>query len=115
MAFAPDVQVFPGGRVDEADLDPAVQARSVVAPEAASEALGGGLAPLHALGGVLAADREAFEEVGVLLADHEAGADLAGARRRLLVSSAAWPAIVETLDMRLRTDLLVPLSRWVTP
>ena len=115
MAFAPDVQVFPGGRVDEADLDPAVQARSVVAPEAASEALGGDLPPIDALGAYVAAIREAFEEVGVLLADHEAGADLAGARRRLLVSSAAWPAIVETLDMRLRTDLLVPLSRWVTP
>jgi len=29
MAFAPDVHVFPGGRVDEADLDASVQARSV--------------------------------------------------------------------------------------
>ena len=38
MAFAPDVHVFPGGRVDELDLSPAVQARSVVTPEAASDA-----------------------------------------------------------------------------
>src|SRR5919109_1651143 len=115
MAFAPDVHVFPGGRVDEADLDPAVQARSVVTPKAASEALGGDLPPVDALGAYIAAIREAFEEVGILLADHAPGADLAAARRRLLDSPNAFPSIAEALDLRLRTDHLVPLSRWVTP
>jgi glyoxylase-like metal-dependent hydrolase (beta-lactamase superfamily II)/8-oxo-dGTP pyrophosphatase MutT (NUDIX family) len=115
MAFAPDVHVFPGGRVDEADLDPAVQARSVVTPKGASEALGGDLLPVDALGAYIAAIREAFEEVGILLADHAPGADLAAARRRLLDSPNAFPSIAEALDLRLRTDHLVPLSRWVTP
>lgn len=115
MAFAPDVHVFPGGRVDEADLDAAIQARSVVLPEAAAVALGGDLSPTEALGAYVAAIREAFEEVGILLADHPPGADLIAARQRLLESPGAFPAIAETLDLRLRTDRLVPLSRWVTP
>ena len=115
MAFAPDVHVFPGGRVDEADLDASVQARSVTSPEAAATALGGDLPPVDALGAYIAAIREAFEEVGILLADHDADADLGDARATLLASAAAWPSIVDRLDLRLRTDLLVPLSRWVTP
>jgi glyoxylase-like metal-dependent hydrolase (beta-lactamase superfamily II)/8-oxo-dGTP pyrophosphatase MutT (NUDIX family) len=115
MAFAPDVHVFPGGRVDEADLDPSVQARSVVSPAAASDGLGGDLPPVDALGAYIAAIREAFEEVGILLADVPGSADLADARDRLLRSPSAWRSIVEDFDLRLRTDLLVPLSRWVTP
>ena len=115
MAFAPDVHVFPGGRVDQADLDPKVQARSVVRPDAASDSLGGDLAPVDALGAYIAAIREAFEEVGILLGDHDPRADLGEARRRLVDSAGAWPSVAEELDLRLRTDLLVPLSRWVTP
>ena len=115
MAFAPDVHVFPGGRVDEADLDPSVHARSVVTPESAADALGGDLPPVDALGAYIAAIREAFEEVGILLADGPRRGDLADARHRLLRSPSAWRSIVEDFDLRLRTDLLVPLSRWVTP
>ena len=115
MVFAPDVQAFPGGRVDEADLVAHVQSRSVVTPDAAAKALGGDLSPVDALGAYVAAIREAFEEVGILLADHHPRADLGDARRRLLASPTAWPAVIDDLDLRLRTDLLVPLSRWVTP
>jgi glyoxylase-like metal-dependent hydrolase (beta-lactamase superfamily II)/8-oxo-dGTP pyrophosphatase MutT (NUDIX family) len=115
MAFAPDMHVFPGGRVDRADADPALAARSVLSAEVAAERLGGDLNPSAALAAHVAAIREAFEEVGVLLADHAPGADLAGARSRLLADPAAFPAIAESLDLRLRTDRLVPLSRWVTP
>ena len=115
MVFAPDVHVFPGGRVDEADLDPAVQGRSAISPDAAAVALGGDLPPVEALGAYIAAIREAFEEVGILLAVAPGLRELADARERLLASPSAWPSIVEGLDLRLRTDLLVPLSRWVTP
>jgi glyoxylase-like metal-dependent hydrolase (beta-lactamase superfamily II)/8-oxo-dGTP pyrophosphatase MutT (NUDIX family) len=115
MAFAPNVHVFPGGRVDRADADPSVQARSVVSPDEAAAAMGGDLPPVEALAAYVAAIREAFEEVGILLADHALDADLGDARRRLLEASDAFPSIVEELDLRLRTDLLVPLSRWVTP
>ena len=115
MAFAPDVHVFPGGRVDEVDLDARIQARSVVAPEAASDALGGDIPPVDALGAYIAAIREAFEEVGILLADASRRGDLSEARHRLLRSPSAWPSMVDQFDLSLRTDLLVPLSRWVTP
>ena len=51
----------------------------------------------------------------MLLADVDPAADLVGARSRLLADPGAFPAIADALDLRLRTDLLVPLSRWVTP
>ena len=115
MAFAPDMQVFPGGRVDGTDADPGLASRSVVSPAEAAERLGGDLSPAVALAAHIAAIREAFEEIGVLLADHAPGADLAAARARLLGDPGSLPAIAKSLDLRLRTDLLVPLSRWVTP
>jgi glyoxylase-like metal-dependent hydrolase (beta-lactamase superfamily II)/8-oxo-dGTP pyrophosphatase MutT (NUDIX family) len=115
MSFAPDVQVFPGGRVDVADADPSILVRSVVSPEAAAEALGGDLPPTQALAAYVAAIREAFEEVGILLADHRADVDLVAARSRLLAAPDAFPSLADELDLQLRTDRLVPLSRWVTP
>ena len=117
MAFAADMHVFPGGRVDPADADPRVSSRSVLTAEAAADGLGGDLGPTEALAHYVAAIRETFEEVGVLLADVPASsaAALAGARDRLLADAGAFPAVVDALDLRLRTDLLVPLSRWVTP
>jgi glyoxylase-like metal-dependent hydrolase (beta-lactamase superfamily II)/8-oxo-dGTP pyrophosphatase MutT (NUDIX family) len=117
MAFAPDVHVFPGGRVDEADHDPGLQARAVVGAADASTAVGGDLAPEPALAAYVAAIREAFEEVGILLADVGRGspADLVLARQRLIDRPGSFPEIAADLDLRLRTDLLVPISRWVTP
>jgi glyoxylase-like metal-dependent hydrolase (beta-lactamase superfamily II)/8-oxo-dGTP pyrophosphatase MutT (NUDIX family) len=115
MAFAPDMHVFPGGRVDLADADPGLAARSVVPAVAAAQRVGGDLCPSVALAAHIAAIREAFEEVGVLLADHAPGLDLVAARSRLLADPGSFPAVAESLDLRLRTDLLVPLSRWVTP
>jgi glyoxylase-like metal-dependent hydrolase (beta-lactamase superfamily II)/8-oxo-dGTP pyrophosphatase MutT (NUDIX family) len=116
MAFAPDVHVFPGGRVDAADADPALVARSVRTPAEAATALGGDLAPGVALAAHFAAIRELFEEAGVLLADTRASAARVGAGRSALVrGEATLASLARDLDLRIRTDLLVPLSRWVTP
>jgi glyoxylase-like metal-dependent hydrolase (beta-lactamase superfamily II)/8-oxo-dGTP pyrophosphatase MutT (NUDIX family) len=122
MAFAPDVHVFPGGRVDDADADPALVARSALTPAEAAAALGGDLEPAAALATFVAAIRELFEEAGVLLADvgsSGAGGGVvtrtAAARSALLGGTATLAGIAAELDLRLRTDLLVPLSRWVTP
>jgi glyoxylase-like metal-dependent hydrolase (beta-lactamase superfamily II)/8-oxo-dGTP pyrophosphatase MutT (NUDIX family) len=125
MAFAPDMYVFPGGRVDPGDADPALQARSVVGAASAARALGGDLDPVLALAAHVAAIRELFEEAGVLLADlgndRDGGAAIPSARSLGLARSAlvggetTFGDIALELDLRLRTDLLVPLSRWVTP
>jgi glyoxylase-like metal-dependent hydrolase (beta-lactamase superfamily II)/8-oxo-dGTP pyrophosphatase MutT (NUDIX family) len=115
MVFAPDMHVFPGGAVDPADVDPRLVARSAVTPEAAAAALGGDLPPAQALATFVAAIRESFEEAGVLLADGADRRALEVARAELLHVPGSFPPMVEALDLRLRTDLLVPISRWVTP
>ena len=116
MAFAPNMHVFPGGRVDEADADRSLAERSVVSATDAAVALGGDLGPDAALAAHIAAIRELFEEAGVLLADVGAsGADVAAARSGLLRGTADFGTVADDLDLRLRTDRLVPLSRWVTP
>lgn len=151
MAFAPDMHVFPGGRVDAADADPELLARSVISPDEAARALGGDLDPATALAAHVAAIRELYEEAGVLLADSgfdggaagaagvtgavgaRGAADAAGpsgsggtavvvpsrsvslARSALVGGEMTFAEVAAELGLRLRTDLLVPLSRWVTP
>ncbi|MFP5343503.1 MAG: MBL fold metallo-hydrolase [Candidatus Limnocylindria bacterium] len=110
MAFAPEMHVFPGGRIDDADDDPRLLERA--APDGAAP-LRDGAVDVAAV----AAIREAFEEVGILLADLPPGAarGLAAARADMLDGRASFIDVVERLDARLRTDVLIPLSRWVTP
>jgi 8-oxo-dGTP pyrophosphatase MutT (NUDIX family) len=121
MAFAPDMHVFPGGRVDDADAAPGLLRRSVISPQDAAAALGGDLGPIPALAAHVAAIRELFEEAGILLADGGSEGSRAPARavseaRSALVGGeAGFESIVAELDLRLRTDRLVALSRWVTP
>jgi glyoxylase-like metal-dependent hydrolase (beta-lactamase superfamily II)/8-oxo-dGTP pyrophosphatase MutT (NUDIX family) len=124
MAFAGDMHVFPGGAVDAADADPRLVARSPVPPEEALVRLGGDpdgrLSPVGAFAVHVAAIRELFEEAGVLLADRptdgqpDAGA-LAAARIALLGGEATLADVAESLDLRLRTDRLAPISHWTTP
>jgi 8-oxo-dGTP pyrophosphatase MutT (NUDIX family) len=113
MAFAPDMYVFPGGAVDPSDGDPRLAARSVLPPGDAAAALGGGGAGLERY---VAAIRELFEEAGVLLADPPPDpAKAATARAALLDGSVSLADVAEDLDLRLRSDLLVPTSHWTTP
>jgi endoribonuclease LACTB2 len=121
MAFAADMYVFPGGRVDPADAGSDLAARSIRSAEDAAAAMGGDLAPPAALAAHVAAIRELFEEAGVLLAD--GGADLtvvpaqlaSQARSALVGGAATFASVASGLSLRLRTDWLVALSRWVTP
>jgi glyoxylase-like metal-dependent hydrolase (beta-lactamase superfamily II)/8-oxo-dGTP pyrophosphatase MutT (NUDIX family) len=119
MAFAADMHVFPGGRLDPGDLDPALGNRSTVGPAQAAAALGGDLEPAVAIGLYVAAIRELFEEAGVLLADGFGPAlvsrSVSLARTALVGGDASFAEIASDLDLRLRADLLTPLSRWVTP
>lgn len=116
MAFAGDVHVFPGGRVDDGDADPRAFARSALAPADAAAALGGDPEPSAALAHYVAALRELFEEAGVLLADPQpSGASLDAARRSLLRGEIGLVDLADELDVRLRTDLLAPIAHWTTP
>jgi glyoxylase-like metal-dependent hydrolase (beta-lactamase superfamily II)/8-oxo-dGTP pyrophosphatase MutT (NUDIX family) len=118
MAFAPDVHVFPGGRVDPTDAHPSLVTRSVISAEDAAVALGGDLSPNEAIAAYVAAIRESFEEAGVLLADVGPGSSpgaLGAARAALVGGEIGFQALAAQLDLTLRTDWLVPLSRWVTP
>jgi len=123
MAFAAGMHVFPGGRVDPGDFDPDIAARSVLSPSDCMAALGGGgdLTPWAGIAAHVAAIRELFEEAGVLLAEARGdGVSLplravSRARSALVEGKASFASIVLNLDIRLRTDWLVPLSRWVTP
>jgi glyoxylase-like metal-dependent hydrolase (beta-lactamase superfamily II) len=97
MAFAADLFVFPGGAVDRADGPVGDDSSYAVA-----------------------AIRELFEEAGVLLAERREGgatdpASLADARRALLAGETTLSAVADALELRLRTDLLAPISHWTTP
>lgn len=116
MAFAAGMHVFPGGRVDPGDADPRLAARSVRSATDAAVSLGGDLDPTASLAAYVAALRELFEEAGVLLADHKASSQsIAAARTALLSGTTTMGAVADDLDLRLRTDRLIPISRWVTP
>jgi 8-oxo-dGTP pyrophosphatase MutT (NUDIX family) len=115
MGYAAGLWVFPGGRVDPADQDPAVDACwSGPAPAAWAARLG--LGEAQARGTVVAACRECLEEAGVLLADPAPDpAALAAARRDLLAGRRAFAAVLAGLGVRLDAALLRYWAWWVTP
>ena len=118
MAFAAGMHVFPGGRVDAADGDPRLAARSIRSAADAAAILGHNVAPADAVALHVAALRELFEEAGVLLADGETRPDrLAAARSRLLAGAGLAEALetAPALEIRLRTDALAPIAHWTTP
>ncbi len=120
MVFAPGSFVFPGGSVDDRDADSEVAwagpsitewGRALDAPPELARAL------------VCAAVRETFEESGVLLAGPDAGSvvadtsagELESDRGALLDRSLSLAEMLSRRGLVLRSDLLRPWSRWVTP
>jgi 8-oxo-dGTP pyrophosphatase MutT (NUDIX family) len=116
MAFGPGLHVFPGGAVDADDPGGPLALRSVLDEGASATAWADDLEPRQAMGHAIAAVRELYEEAGILLASHRDGAWVDA---RVVLEAAAHgtalDSLVERLDLVLRTDHLVPLSRWVTP
>lgn len=120
MAFAPGAFVFPGGSADTRDADTEV---GWAGPDAAEW---GRLLDAPAdLARVLvcAAVRETFEESGVLLAGptadtvvgSTAGQDWEAGRAALLDGSLSLAGLLAGQGLVLRSDLLRPWSRWITP
>jgi 8-oxo-dGTP pyrophosphatase MutT (NUDIX family) len=120
MAFAPGAFVFPGGSVDARDADEQV---AWAGPDPADWGRIFDAPPQLACALVCAAIRETFEESGVLLAGPSAGsvvADTTGAdweadRQALLDRSLSLAEMLARRGLVLRSDLLRPWSRWITP
>lgn len=116
--FAPDVFVFPGGSVTDADREAELIPGVCVPLDA--------LSPATALGtGVRAAAiRELFEEAGVLLALHDGqpvhtDADdshrLAAQRTQLQNNHLTIAELTAAEDLVLMTDALTHCAHWITP
>ncbi|WP_213453748.1 NUDIX hydrolase [Rhizomonospora bruguierae] len=119
MAFASGMYAFPGGGVDPVDAAADV-AWAGPAPREWGARLG--LEPSQAQAVVCAAVRELFEETGVLLADGAAGVGGAGegvageaVRQALVRRETHLSTVLAERGLALRSDLLGPWARWLTP
>jgi 8-oxo-dGTP pyrophosphatase MutT (NUDIX family) len=118
--FAEGALVFPGGKTEKSDGDPAIAARCRMESGSTAE----GLTPAELavrVGGI----RETFEECGVLLARPRGSKDLVDATRLAeLVERHREPLhenqitmleFVESEDLELAFDRLVFFAHWITP
>ena len=120
MAFAPGAHVFPGGSVDPRDAD-ADLAWAGPEPAEWGKLLMGSAAVARAL--ICAAVRETFEESGVLLAGPTADTVVADTRsddweadrHALIDRSLSLAGLLQRRGLVLRSDLLRPWARWITP
>ncbi|MBL9096452.1 MAG: NUDIX domain-containing protein [Alphaproteobacteria bacterium] len=112
--FASGALVFPGGKVDPHDRDPALRNHTDGAEK---------LDDLH-LSLRACAIREGFEESGIILArkpgtgdyiDAAASAKLAPWRPKLNASETGLVEFLSKENLRLACDTLVPFAHWVTP
>jgi 8-oxo-dGTP pyrophosphatase MutT (NUDIX family) len=112
--FASGALVFPGGKVDAHDRDPALRAH----------ADGGDALDDLRLSLAACAIREGFEESGILLARRAGSRDLISAehasslndwRPRLNASEVGLVEFLTKENLRLACDALVPFANWVTP
>lgn len=120
MSFAPDAVVFPGGRVDPKDSDPAVP---WAGPTPAQWAQKLDQTEDDARRIIVAAVREVFEECGVLLAGPDAASVVhdvstpqwAEERSRLAAHEQSLAEVLIRHNLHIRTDLLSYCANWVTP
>lgn len=110
MRFMGGMAVFPGGALDPADYDERWETLSAVSGTQAAALLG--LDDVReALGTLICALRESYEEVGLLLAS---GAP-EGLSQADASDAAAFLAECLAAGVTLATDALVPAGRWITP
>jgi 8-oxo-dGTP pyrophosphatase MutT (NUDIX family) len=107
--------VFPGGKLEDADGDRRLRARSTGAPGLSDDELKFRVAGI----------REAFEECGILLAHKRGQKELIGAaelapieqrwRDKLAKDQASIVDLVESEDLELATEFMTPFAHWITP
>ncbi|MCZ7435122.1 NUDIX domain-containing protein [Micromonospora sp. WMMC241] len=111
---------FPGGGVDRSDSEAHL---GWAGPEPAAWGERFRLDPADAQAVVCAAAREVFEEAGVLLAGPDSGTvvgDVSGddweaARQDLVGRRTGFADLLAGRGLTLRSDLLLPWTRWITP
>lgn len=108
--FATGALVFPGGKTHAGDEDEAWAGRTI-----GWEALDSIQRTLR-----VGAIREAFEEAGILLADHDDGRPFSAAcdpsiRAAVDAGEARFIDVVSDLGVKLRLDGLTVFARWITP
>ena len=122
--FAGGMHVFPGGRVDDADHDPAY-VEFAFGPSAGQRAQVSALGE-NALGFWIAAIRECFEEAGFLLAyapsgrllefaDERTVARFAAHRAALQAGSSTLLEVCRAEHLRLAIDHMHYYHTWITP
>jgi 8-oxo-dGTP pyrophosphatase MutT (NUDIX family) len=116
--FASGALVFPGGKLDPADTDPAIRSR-ITGAEGAKELSD------EELGFRVSAIREAFEESGVLLCRPRGSDDFvdqthldalsATYRKALEQHEVTMAEMLEREDLILAEDALIHFAHWITP
>lgn len=124
-AFAASAYVFPGGVLEDDDASASAAALSPrLSPAAAREVMQTVEDPHRALAYLVAAIRETFEEVGVLLArkdgrpwrpDARERNALRRVRRGLHDGSVRFADWAREEDLELSTDALAHFAHWITP
>lgn len=99
MRFAGGAAVFPGGKVDEADLDLAVR----LFPQRDAEETAARIAGV----------RETLEETGLLIGiDRTVAAEEVARAREIVHAEKALAPVLESFGWELALDQLVPFARW---
>jgi len=126
MPFLGGMYCYPGGTVSKEDCRAAMIARTVGrTPKQARQIIGAAFLPEEAIGVWIAAVREVFEEVGVLLAADARGAKmamtperaarLAQAHGELSVKTLSFAALLEREQLYCDLAGLSHFSSWQTP
>jgi 8-oxo-dGTP pyrophosphatase MutT (NUDIX family) len=119
--FAPRAQVFPGGRIDEADGGPELEGLCDVDPDETARIAsdGDGESAPPALAYRIGAIREVFEETTVLLGTSaEELPDpswAAEARARVHSHGEGFATTISRAGLRLHPGAMAYFARWVTP
>jgi 8-oxo-dGTP pyrophosphatase MutT (NUDIX family) len=126
MAFLGGMFCFPGGTLRKQDYSPAALKRATgLNAGQARKTLGADLPPSLALGLMITAVRELFEETGVLLArDDSSTVTTMGANAnerllekhsRLLSGALTFPSLLESEGLFCDSGALARFSHWQTP
>lgn len=117
--FAPRAQVFPGGRIDEADADPAWRGLVHLDADPTLEAASAEPGQPDALAFAVGAIREVFEETTLLLgvdaAEHPGGEWAEAARGRVHGDEETFLSLVRGAGLEIRPASFAYFARWITP